>query len=239
MTHSTLPSLPLRAVENVLRQLLNDMRTVVEARCRHHGTGSGTSANSAAGLLPCIGIEIIASRTQTGPRRDDSVRRVFNEIAELVGYEPYNKLGFPLFKMLRNGLAHGFWPNEVELPDGVSCTFSMIFWADETARSICVDEVAGHAESNHLTRMSGGRDIIIQVSAQHWFRDIAAYIEEFLKRLQLDRDLQTLVEENEVRLVRNARTSLGKQITEDDAAALGMKWTDSAGDELGEILDGS
>ena len=106
MGHSTLPSLPLRAVENVLRQLLNDMRTVTEARCSRHGAGGGTTANSAAGLLPCIGVEIIATRTQTGTNRDDSVRRVFSEIATLVGYQPYATLGFPLFKMLRNGLAH-------------------------------------------------------------------------------------------------------------------------------------
>jgi len=50
------------------------MRTVVEARCIHHGVGGGTAANSAAGLLPCIGVEIIASRTATTLTCRDDVR---------------------------------------------------------------------------------------------------------------------------------------------------------------------
>jgi hypothetical protein len=101
VTPSNLPTLPLRRVENSIDQLTNDMRTVAEARCRHHGAGGGTTANSAAVLLPLIGVEIVAQRTNDNETKDVSIRRVFREIGDLAGYDAYGRLGFPLFKLCR------------------------------------------------------------------------------------------------------------------------------------------
>jgi hypothetical protein len=91
---SQLPTLPLRRTENTIRQLVNDMRTVAEARCLNHGIGGGTTANSAAVLLPLIGVEMVAARTRSiGESKDDSIRRVFSEIGDLAGDDRYGRVG--------------------------------------------------------------------------------------------------------------------------------------------------
>jgi hypothetical protein len=99
----------------------------------------------------------------------------------------------------------------------------MTFWIDvHSQRSICVDDVGGHAESRHLVRMTRGGDIIIQVSAQHWFRDIAGFVEQFLNRLAIDKDLQGVVERNDVRITESSRATLKRQFTATDMKALGI-----------------
>jgi hypothetical protein len=224
VTSSELPTRPLRRVENTIQQLLNDMRTVVEARCRLHGTGGGTTANSAAALLPCIGVEIVAQRTRTEESRDDSIRRVFREIAELTGYERYERVGFALFKLCRNGLAHGFYPNDVQLANGPKGGVAVTFWIDaETQRSFCVDEVGERAESGHLAHWSLGEEqVLLRVSAQHLYLDVKACLENFLVRLQSDRTLQGVVEENDQRLLQSATKAATRGLGDRDFIALAM-----------------
>lgn len=189
-----------------------------------HGVGGGTTANSATTLLPFIGIEMVASRTVlAGESRDDSLRRVFAEIAELTGYRPYLELGFSLFKMTRHGLAHRFWPNEVELPNGPKCTFSATFWIDHrTQRSVCIDEIGPYVESDHLVRATPNGDVIISISALHLVRDVSRYIEQFLTRLKSQTSLQRVVEENDLRIAAESTNRLARQLTPADTLALGI-----------------
>ena len=224
VTPSELPTRPLRRVENTIQQLLNDMRTVVEARCRLHGSAGGTTANSAAALLPCIGVEMVAQRTTTEESRDESIRRVFREVGELTGYERYGRVGFALFKLCRNGLAHGFYPNDVELANGPKGGVAVTFWIDaETQRSFCVEEVGGRAESGHLAHWNlGGEHVLLKMSAQHLYLDVKAYLENFLVRLQSDSTLQAVVEENDQRLLQSATKAATEALEDRDFIALAM-----------------
>jgi hypothetical protein len=151
---SELPTLALRRTENTIRQLVNDMRTVADARCLDHGIGGGTTANSAAVLLPLIGVEMVAARTRsTGESRDDSIRRVFNEIGDFTGDDRYGRVGFALFVLARNGLAHGFYPNGSQLANGPKVVVALHFWIDaKTQRSVCVDAMGPREKSKHITR---------------------------------------------------------------------------------------
>lgn len=222
MTYSSLPTPRLRAVENSLRMLLNDMNTVVEARCAIHGVGGGTTANATAGLLPCIGIEIIAQREGSGSI-DTNLRDAFVQIARVTSYSPYSRVGFPVFKILRNGLAHGFYPNEAPSINGPSVTAIPTFWVDQhTGRSICVREIGPRLESGHLVPLVQEPNVILRVCAQHWCNDIRMFIEEFLTRLQGDHTLQGQVEANDERLERTASHRLREQVTEADTIALGI-----------------
>lgn len=224
MTPSTLPTLALRRVENTIRQLLNDMRTVVEARCRFHGARGGTTANSAAALLPCIGVEMVAQRTNRHESKDESIRRVFHEIAELTGYDRYDRVGFALFKLCRNGLAHGFYPNDVQLANGPKGGVAVTFWIDgETRRSFCVDEVGDPAASQHLVHWNlSDEHTLLRVSAQHLYLDVSRYLEDFLNRLPGDSELQRLVDENDQRLLESATIAATAGLEDRDFIALSL-----------------
>ena len=220
---STLPTLPLRGVENTLRQLLNDIKTVVEARCHIHGAGGGTTANSAAALLPLIAMDMLATRTSSNETRDDAFRRVFRELAAHTRYRPYETIGYALFKMLRHGLAHQFWSNEFKLANGPKCVFVTNFWIDaNTQRSVCVYEIGDRADSKHLVRMTAGDDLIIQVSAQHLAADVCGFVEDFLTRLAADTTLQATVEQNETRIAAQSTARLSTELNEGDAINLGV-----------------
>lgn len=223
MSHDAEPSLPLRRVTHTIEQLLDEMRTVTEARCRKHGTGGGTTANWAAALLACIGIEMVATRTRTIETQDEGIRRVWKEVADSVGYEPYRTVGFALFKLCRNGIAHGFYPNEVQLANGPLGGMMVVFWIDgKTQRSVCVDEVGCQAESGHLTlRKTPGR-VLLQVSVQHLYRDVKAYLERFLARLGGDSTLQATVEKNDDEMLRSVTKKTTEQLSEADFIHLGM-----------------
>jgi hypothetical protein len=211
-------------VENTVLQLLNDMRTVVEARCRIHGIGGGTTANAAAALLPCIGMEMVAERTRRADEsKDDSIRRVFRELAQLTQYPTYATVGFAFFKLCRNGLAHGFFPNDVQLANGPKGGVMVSFWIDEgTQRSICVNEVSGPAESGHLTLVKRGDRVLLQVFAQHLYLHVKAFLEEFRHRLASDTELQTLVEQNDEHLMRLVSERASEGLAEGDFIALGI-----------------
>ena len=226
MDPSTLSTLPLRRVENTIRQLLNDMRTVVETRCRFHGVGGGTTANSAAGLLPCIGVEIVADRTrQSGETTYDSIRRVFEKIGDLCQYDRYAKVGFPFWVLSRHGLAHGFYPNGVQLANGPRAAVALTFWIEaSTHRSFCVDEMGGHLESKHLTRRSltGGELVVLEVSAQHLYRDVKLYLETFLQQLETDAVLQELVSHNDEARLQSATQRAAESLEPGDLINLGV-----------------
>jgi len=75
-------------------------------------------------------------------RKDQSVRRVFGEVAQSAAYDQYAKVGFAFFKLCRNGLAHGFYPNDVQLANGPKGGVAVTFWLEvNTQRSICADEI--------------------------------------------------------------------------------------------------
>jgi hypothetical protein len=220
---SELATLTLRRVDNTIRQLLNDMNTVTEARCRFHGTGGGTTANSASVLLPLIGIEIVAQRTRADSESfDESLRRVLREIADVVGYRPYSTVGFAMFKLCRNGLAHGFYPNDAQPLNGDGVGVIVSFWVDHVSqRSVCVREVGPHAESDHLVMVSTGDSKLTKVSAQHLFLDVEQYLGVFLDRLHSDADVQMLVERRDQELLARARFRSLESLSEADLIALG------------------
>ncbi|MDP2318224.1 MAG: hypothetical protein Q8O42_02640 [Acidobacteriota bacterium] len=220
---STLPTLALRGVENTLRHLQNDLLTVTEARCVKHGAGGGTAANSTIGLLALVGVEMIASRTNNGEERDDAIRRVFAEIASMTGYTPYKSLGLPIFKLVRHGLAHRFWPNDVQLPNTGKASFTMSVWADAyTHRTVCINDVGDRADSQHFSCMKAGGDIAIQISGQHLAKDLHAYIEQFLEALKTDTSLQSLVERNDRAMDAAQANRLAEDLTAADTIALGL-----------------
>ena len=191
---SVLPSERLRGVENSFRQLLNDMHTVAEARCHVHGVGGGTAANSAAGLLPLIAVEMLAHRTKTSGQTDSNVRRVFGKIADLTGYEPYRTVGFPFFNLARNGIAHGFYPNTVVSEEGTSYTATVAYLVDPvTQRTACVCEVPDRRRCQHLVV---DRSLVI-ANAQHLYNDIRDFVVAFLSRLESDEAFRSLVESND------------------------------------------
>lgn len=197
---SQLPTLPLRQTENTLRHVMNDMRTVAEARCVEHGVGGGTSPNSAAVLLPLIGMEMVASRTRAaGESKEASIRRAFKEIADFTGHDRYSKVGYALFVLARHGIAHGFYPNDAQLANGPKVVVGLHFWLDERHRSFCIDKMGPRPESKHLTRkeLAGGRTTVLEVSAQWLAKDVESYVEAFLGRLASDAALQQLVTDND------------------------------------------
>src|ERR1051325_1647127 len=221
--HSELSSLPCRRVENTLRQLLNDMRTVAEARCMKHGIDGGTTANSAAALLPLIGIEIVAQRTNRGESKDQSIRRAFAELADVVGFDRYKRVGFALFKLCRNGLAHGFYPNDVQLSNGPRGGILISFWIDaNTQRSVCVGDVKSSDESGHLELIRVGDRVLLQKFGQHLYVDVKAYLEDFLRRLETDSALQEIVATNDETQLRLATAGATDNLEEQDFIALGM-----------------
>lgn len=196
---SQLPTLPLRQTENTLRQVVNDTRTVAEARCVEHGIGEGTTANSAAVLLPLIATEMIAGRTRVaGESKEASIRRVFKELADFTGYDRYTKVGYALFVLARHGLAHGFYPNDGQLANGPKVVVGLHFWLDERQRSFCIDKMGPRADSKHLTRkeLTGGKTTVLEASAQWLAKDVASYVEAFLDRLTSGTTLHQLVTEN-------------------------------------------
>lgn len=221
---SSLPTTTLRAVENVVNQLRNDMRTVAESRCRIHGCDGGTTANSASTLLPCIGIEIVAMRSRApGESRDGAIRRAYQELAHASGYQAYRTIGFPLHKALRNGLAHAFWPNEIPSLNGPNVFITPNFWLDaETQRSVCIDEIGPPLQSRHLVNARIGDDIQLSISALHWVRDVDSYLDQFCRRLANDSALQSLVEANDQQLMREAAQGLSDQLTDGDRMAIGI-----------------
>lgn len=218
---STLPTLPLRRVENSLRMLLNDMHTVVEARCLEHGVGGGTVANAAAGLLPLIAVEIIARRTSAaGESDDDGIRRVMNEIASFTGYRPYGKVGFALFKLFRNGVAHGFLPGAVETANSPKGTATLTFWLDgATARSICVGSIGERLASGHLTLPLPG---ILRASAQHLYCDVRDFIMSFLDKLSSDPELQAQVDKRQTEIEQDNIDRARATLTDADLTAIGL-----------------
>jgi len=225
MIYSSLPTTRLRAVDNSVLMLLNDMATVTEARCLQHGVGGGPTANSAAALLPCIGIEMVAQRTRPAAEtsNDEAIRRVFREVAGVTGYPAYGTTGFPIFKMIRNGLAHGFYPNSLELANGLESSATVHFWLDgHTGRSICVDTLGERVASKHLVLQTQGQARIVLVSLQHWYVDVKSYLEQFRAKLAADAGLQAVVELNDERLESEAMEGLKRQITMADSIALGI-----------------
>jgi hypothetical protein len=150
---------------------------------------------------------MIAQRTDVGETKDESIRRVFREIGSLTGYDRHGKVGFALFKLCRNGLAHGFYPNDVQLANGPKGGVAVTFWIDaDTQRSICVDRIGERATSEHLILWTLGRgnQVLLKVSAQHFYSDVKTYIEDFLRRLRLDEKLQAVVEQNDDRMLQSA-----------------------------------
>ena len=222
---SELPTVPLRRTENTIRHVLNDMRTVVEARCIEHGVGGGTTSNSAAVLLPLIGVEIIAGRTRgTSESNDTSIRRVFNEIADFTSYDRYAKVGFALFKLARHGLAHGFYPNDGQLANGPKAVVALHFWLDERQRSFCIDAMGPRAQSKHLTRkeLAGGKTTALEVSAQWLAKDVGSFLEAFLTRLATDTALQQVVSDNDEDQVRRNAERVRDALDEGDWIDLGV-----------------
>jgi hypothetical protein len=202
------------------------MRTVAEARCVHHGSDSGTTANSAAVLLPCIGVEIVAVRTRAAAESpEDSIRRVFHELADHVGYGRYKTVGFPLFILARHGLAHGFYPNDVEIANGPKASLKLHFWVDaETHRSVCVDELGPTAASKHLTRheLASGHRVLLEVSVQHFYRDVAAYLRAFIGRLASEPALQQLASARDEEQLRWATERAASSPSSHDLMNLGI-----------------
>lgn len=220
MTYSTLPSLTLRGVENTLRQLINDLRTTAEARCHRHGVDGGTVATTAVGLLACIGIEMVAQRAFTGTK-DDRIRAVFKEIATQSGCASYETFGFAVFKLVRNGVAHGFWPLEVTLPGGQKTTATLHYWIDATShRSVCIDEIGPPAESEHFKPIVVGMDVMVKISALHLARDVEAYVNSFIARLIADPSLQQYVEQSDLALHSDTSKRFLKQLNETETEAL-------------------
>ena len=222
MKPSDLPTQPLRGVDNAIRSLLNEMHLVVEARCKHHGvSGVGDSANAAALLLPLIGVEMVAERTRTTETKDASIRRVFGEIAGLVPYDSYGRLGFALFKLGRNGLAHGFYPNAVEAANGPKAGIAPMFLLETTGHTVCVEAIGSRVEQGHLTNMKVGDHTLLKVSLQHLYLDVAKYLNDFLQRLRSAPDLQELVERNDVGILQTATRRASEVLEERDYIALG------------------
>lgn len=225
MIPSTLPTATLRGVENTVQQLLNDMRTIAEARCRTHGTSYGTTANAAAVLLPCIAVEFIATRTRSGESKEEALRRTFRDLAAAVGYGRYETVGFPFYSLVRRGLAHGFYPGHVQLANGPKAHVGLSFWIDaESQRSFCVDEVGGHAESRHLVHnvLGIGDHVVLHVSVQHLYIDVKVLLERFLQRLATDRKLQQLVEKNDEDLLQAAALRTMESLSTGDFMNLGL-----------------
>jgi len=222
-THSSLPTLPLRRTENTLRQLLNDAKTVTEARCQVHGFGGGTTANSASVLLSLIALEIIAQRSAEADQGlDGALRKVFRDLADHVGYPPYAKVGFAVFKLCRNGLAHGFYPNEVLPTNGDGIGVVQTFWIDgESHRSVCVDAMAGNAESGHLSIRATSDSKLTTVCVQCLYRDVRGFVEDFLSRLSTDADLRQVVERRDEKLLLDARRRALEALSEADLISLG------------------
>ena len=173
--------------------------------------------------MKCIAIEVIAQRTNKSESKDDSIRRVFGEVADLTGYDRYRKVGFAFFKLTRNGLAHGFYPNDVELANGPRGGILLSFWIDAaTQRSICIEAVGERSASGHLVNRQAGERVLLNVSVQHLHNDIASYATEFLGRLRVDPSLQALVERHDERLLKDATDAATASLEPGDFIALGL-----------------
>jgi hypothetical protein len=171
-------ALPLRTI---VPFFLNDLETVIEARCPDHG-GQGTAPNLTAVILCLAACEVLADldgdptlRRGTKDRR----RAFFRTLAELVGDSRYGELGEILFVVFRHGIAHTFLP---KLTEEVGGSVAWILRPD--GRSQCIAEVERtidqHRFGEHL-RLDVG---VLTVYAQVLYLDIRTMLRDFEARLE-------------------------------------------------------
>ena len=222
---SDLPDLQLRRAQNLLEMLRNDMRSVVEARCGEHGSKHGTTPNMVIALLPLIGVEMVAqfSTDASVEHKNDAIRRVFAEVALFSGVAAYSTLGYFLFFAYRHGIAHGFYPGQLEL-NGVTIETTPVAYVDasDLRTTPCIDTLPRASLPPHLVAETRGAKRILHISAQALFLDLDPFLMDFYQRLGTDAALQARVRMNVARLEAEASDTAQKRLKPADLAALNI-----------------
>jgi hypothetical protein len=178
--------------QNILPMWVNDLTTVIEARCPEHGK-PGHSANFTATLMCLIACESLADllAPSTISNAYQCRRWFWTELSGRTGDSRYAILGEPMFVWFRHGIGHRFLPKS---SDGMAG--GAMYRIDAEERSACAlklfenehqKELMNMRAEWHLRKMKGALVVLPQVLVV----DVVRCINDFSSKLQ-SRDRATL-----------------------------------------------
>lgn len=202
----------LTLVGNLVKMLRNDMRSVIECRCKVHGT-AGDGLNFTACLVCLVACDVVGVLSATTGQSDRDASTAFlGRVGGLARDHRYEKCARALFAFFRDGIAHGFLPKQVTSSKGASVTGVVVWYQLPGRISPCIDwfrdEKAGRGRlrelrRNHhlrLRRVSGNGTRAFEVAPHVLYWDIDLALDQFQHDLERDAALANVVIRNFRRL---------------------------------------